>query len=96
MENQQFNEAEEILSAEELEQRKEEMLRFYTESLPYLEAQYKYEKLLTDIDHERFKRAQYNMQYAMMMQAAQSEQSSPETPAEQEEIQPKERKLKKG
>jgi hypothetical protein len=92
MENQQFNEAEEQLSAEELTARKEEMLAFYTESLPYLKAQHEYEKLLADIDHERFRRAQYGIQYAMMMQETQ------ERPAEgpESEDKPKERKLKKG
>jgi hypothetical protein len=93
MENQQFNEAEEVLTAEQLAERKEQMLTFYTESIVYLEAQYKYEKLLTDIDHERFKRAQYNLQYAMMMQQSQ-EPSQQE--AEEESSPSKERKLKKG
>ena len=95
MENQQFNEAEEVLTAEQLAERKEEMLQFYTESLPYLEAQYKYEKLLADIDHERFRRAQYSVQYAMMMQGPQGEQPEEPTPGNAPE-QPKERKLKKG
>lgn len=95
MENQQFNEAEEVLTAEQLAERKEEMLQFYTESLPYLEAQHKYEKLLADIDHERFRRAQYSMQYAMMMQGQQAEQGAePETGPGPET--PKERKLRKG
>jgi hypothetical protein len=93
MENQQFNEAEEVLTAEQLAERKEQMLTFYTESIVYLEAQYKYEKLLTDIDHERFKRAQYNLQYAMMMQQSQE----PSQQEAEEELSPsKERKLKKG
>jgi hypothetical protein len=38
----------ENLSAEELDARKEEMKRFYDESVPYLESQLKYEKLLKD------------------------------------------------
>jgi hypothetical protein len=89
MENQQF---ESELSAEQLAQRKEEMLSFYKESIPYLEAQLAYEKLLADIDHERFKRAQYSMQYAMMMEAAKQEQEQ----AAKQETGTKERKLKKG
>jgi hypothetical protein len=95
MENQQFNEAEEVLTAEQLAERKEEMLQFYTESLPYLEAQHKYEKLLADIDHERFRRAQYSMQYAMMMQGPQGEQGAEPEAAPGPET-PKERKLRKG
>jgi len=70
MENQQEQE----LSHEELIARKEEMLKFYTDSLPYLEAQLKYEKLLAEIDEYRFKRTQIQMQYAMMMQTQQHEE----------------------
>jgi hypothetical protein len=67
MENQQEKE----FSAEELAQQKENMLKFYTESLPYLEAQYQYEDLLLRIDEARFKRTNIQMQYAMMAQAQQ-------------------------
>lgn len=93
MENQQFEQPEDQLSAEQLAARKEEMLAFYTESLPYLEAQFKYEKFLADIDQERFRRAQYSMQYAMMMQKGNEE---PEGLEPEEEGKTKERKLKKG
>ena len=64
MENQHV---EEQLSAEELAQRKEEMKQFYDESVPYLESQAKYEKLLTEIEEARFKRANFQYQFAMMM-----------------------------
>ena len=94
MENQQFNEAEEVLTAEQLAERKEQMLKFYTESLPYLEAQYKYEKVLADIDHERLRRTQYGMQYAMLMQEHQEEPEN-KTVSENKSEQPKERKLRK-
>ena len=88
MENQH---TEEQMSAEELTARKEEMLQFYTESLPYLEAQYKHEELLMKIDEARFKRAQFQIQYAMMMNPPQESESPEEL---REEIQ-RERKLKK-
>jgi len=71
MENQQL---EEQMTAEELAQKKEEMLSFYTESLPYLEAQYKYEELLMKLDEVRFKRTSIQMQFAMMMQGGPSEE----------------------
>ena len=64
MENQQETE----LTVEELMRKKEEMLQFYTESLPYLEAQAKYERLLAEIDESRFKRTNIQMQYARMAQ----------------------------
>ena len=70
MENQQERE----FTAEELAAQKEQMLQFYTESLPYLEAQLKYEDLLMRIDEARFKRNSIQMQWAMMMQAQQEQE----------------------
>jgi threonyl-tRNA synthetase len=67
MENQQEKE----FTVEELAAQKENMLKFYTESLPYLDAQYQYEELLLKIDEARFKRNNIQMQYAMMAQAQQ-------------------------
>ena len=57
----------EELSPEQLEARREEMKQFYEKSLPYLEAQSKYEKLLTDVEESRYKRATMQLQYANMM-----------------------------
>ena len=57
----------ENLSPEELAAKKEEMLQFYEESMPYLEAQLKYEKMLSEIDEMRLKRTQIQMAYAQMM-----------------------------
>jgi hypothetical protein len=68
MENQQMNEE---LSPEQLEARRDEMKVFYEKSLPYLEAQAKYEKLLTDVEEARYKRATMQLQYASMMAATQ-------------------------
>jgi len=58
----------ENMSNEELTQKKEEMLSFYVDSLPYLQAQLDYENILSKIDEVRFKRANIQMQFAMMMQ----------------------------
>jgi hypothetical protein len=88
MENQQERE----LTAEELAAQKEQMLQFYTESLPYLEAQLKYEQTLLAIDEARFKRTNIQMQYAMMAQAQQENMFKEEEETEEE---PKARKLKK-
>jgi hypothetical protein len=85
---------EQELTQEELQMRKEEMLQFYTESMPYLEAQFKHEELLMKIDETRFKRAQYQIQYAMLMNPPHGEESPEELHAELEKEQ-KERKLKK-
>jgi hypothetical protein len=70
MENQQ---GEEQLTPEQLEARREEMRTFYENSVPYLEAQSKYERLLTEVEESRYKRASMQMQYANMMAAAQHE-----------------------
>jgi hypothetical protein len=64
MEKQQERE----LTAEEMAAQKEQMLQFYTESLPYLEAQLKYEDVLMKIDEVRFRRSSIQMQWAMMAQ----------------------------
>ena len=85
MENQQETE----LTVEELMQKKEEMLQFYTESLPYLEAQAKYEKLLAEIDESRFKRTNIQMQYAMMAQQNQEHGEAGERYKMEEEESPK-------
>jgi hypothetical protein len=87
------------LTHEELAARKEEMKQFYLESHPYLEAQAKYEKLLTEIEEARFKRATIQIQWANIM-AAQQEQDTSDREEEEEKgvEQPfptTERKLKK-
>jgi hypothetical protein len=68
MENQHNDEQ---LSPEQLEARRDEMKQFYEKSLPYLEAQAKYEKLLTEVEQARYQRATMQIQYANMMAAAQ-------------------------
>ena len=71
MEKQQERE----LTAEEMAAQKEQMLQFYTESLPYLEAQLKYEDVLMKIDEVRFRRSSIQMQWAMMAQQENEEGS---------------------
>jgi predicted transcriptional regulator len=68
MENQQQMEQ---LTPEQLEARRKEMQTFYESSIPYLEAQSKYERLLTEIEESRYKRATMQFQYASMMAATQ-------------------------
>ena len=75
MENQQDERA---FTQEEVDAKREEMLKFYTESLTYLEAQLKYETILMNIDEVRFKRAQFQIQYAMMMAPPEEEENNEE------------------
>jgi len=79
----------ENLSPEELTAKKEEMLQFYKESMPYLEAQFEYEKMLSEIDEMRLKRTQIQMAYAQMMAPPEEEDVMP-----QPEETSKKRKLK--
>jgi hypothetical protein len=92
--NQQMPEMENM-TPEQLAARKEEMLSFYTDSLPYLTAQYEYETILSKIDEVRFKRANIQMQFAMMMQEPKDEEFGEDTEPTDPANAPKERKLKK-
>jgi hypothetical protein len=95
MENQQERE----FTAEDLAAQKEQMLQFYTESLPYLEAQGKYEEALLKIEEARFKRTSIQMQYAMMAQAQQeAETEGSDNDIDKEPSIPEQgkRKLRKG
>jgi|11_taG_2_1085331.scaffolds.fasta_scaffold24364_1 hypothetical protein len=88
----------ENLSSEELALKKEEMLQFYKESMPYLEAQFEYEKMLSEIDEMRLKRTQIQMAYAQMMAPVEEEPESNEMmndlTSEMPEPSSKKRKLK--
>jgi hypothetical protein len=94
MENQQERE----FTAEEMAAQKEQMLQFYTESLPYLEAQLKYEQMLFAIDEVRFKRTNIQMQYAMMAQAQEEAELEEESDIDNQPTTPEQgkRKLRKG
>lgn len=94
MENQQ-------LTPEQMEEKKKEMMAFYEESMPYLEAQFKYEKILADIDEVRLKRTQIQMQFAMLaqqnpeMEEDEEEYEAPVKPIKEEAKPTSSRKLKK-
>jgi len=81
----------ENLSPEELAQKKEDMLKFYTDSMPYLEAQLSYETKLSEIDEMRLKRTQIQMAYAQMMSPPEDD----EVPTPPEQAPKKKRTLKK-
>jgi hypothetical protein len=96
MENVNQQEPEVELTAEELAVRKEEMLKFYTESLPYLKAQAEYEKTLCEIDEARFKRTTIQYQYAMFMQQQEEQPEGADNDIDNSpEIPEQGRKLKK-
>jgi hypothetical protein len=80
------------------------MKEFYEKSLPYLKSQAEYEKLLTEVEESRFKRANMQIQYANMMTEVQGpeesdEQVTPSFPNSKPETKApagKSKKLKKG
>lgn len=63
------------MTAEQLEEQKEKMLEFYKSSMPYLNAQLEYEKMLLQIDETRFKRSSIQYQFAMMMNPQNQEEN---------------------
>ena len=73
----------ETLTAEQMHQKKEEMINFYKDSMPYLEAQHSYEEMLCKIDEVRFKRANIQYQFAMM-NAGPEEEEETSNPVEEE------------
>jgi hypothetical protein len=92
--NQQMPEMEDM-TPEQIAERKAEMLAFYTDSLPYLQAQFEYESVLSRIDEVRFKRANIQMQFAMMMNGSKEQEETDEPETTDSPNAPKERKLKK-
>jgi hypothetical protein len=92
--NQQMPEMEDM-TPEQIAERKAEMLAFYTDSLPYLQAQFEYESVLSRIDEVRFKRANIQMQFAMMMNGSKEQEENEEPETTDSPNAPKERKLKK-
>ena len=95
MENQQDQEN---MSVEQLAQRKADMLNFYQDSIPYLEAQLNYEDMLLKIDEARFKRSNVQFQYAMMMnhqEEAEKETEGSDFDIDNKELPLKKRQLKK-
>ncbi len=81
----------ENLTADELTARKQDMKQYFEESIPYLEAQVKYEKLLSDIAEFKFKRFQWDAQLSMNMYQMQNPE---EADSEDPEAPVPERKLK--
>lgn len=74
----------ETLTAEQMHQKKEEMINFYKDSMPYLQAQHSYEEMLCKIDEVRFKRANIQYQFAMMNAGPEEEEEENVKPINQE------------
>jgi hypothetical protein len=83
------------MSAEELDKKKKEMLKYYKDSLPYLKAQIEYEEALANLDEIRLKRVRLQHEFAYLTQAPESEsEENLEKEINQATKEKKEKKLK--
>lgn len=89
----------EKLTPEQLKKRRDDLITYYKNQTAVLEAQFKYESVMADIEEQRVKRMTMIMRQAQMAAPEQEEEEEEEllneTPTpEPEAAQPKERKLK--
>jgi len=96
--NKETNEAPQM-TEQQVREWREKMTGYYTDQLPLLEVQKKYESLLADIEEARARRMTMSIRLAQMMSGPDEEEEStpaapPEQPKEQPKEQPVERKLK--
>jgi hypothetical protein len=62
-----MEENKELLTPEEVKERKEKLTQYYTEQVEFLTVQLKYETLVTDIEEQRAKRLQFQVMVANML-----------------------------
>jgi hypothetical protein len=79
-----MEENKEVLTPEEVKERKEKLIEYYTEQVNFLTVQLKYETLVTDIEEQRAKRLQFQVMVANML-----------APDDEEEVEEKPRGLKR-
>ena len=90
----------EQLTPEQLKKRRDDLITYYKNQTLVLEAQFKYESVMADIEEARVKRMTMIMRQAQMAAPQQEEEEEEEPSAEPnltpepEPEQPKERKLK--
>ena len=91
----------EQLTPEQLKKRRDDLINYYKNQTLVLEAQFKYESVMADIEEQRVKRMTMIMRQAQMAAPQQDEEEEEDPSAESnltpepEPQQPKERKLKK-
>jgi hypothetical protein len=88
----------EQLTPEQLKKRRDDLITYYKNQTLVLEAQFKYESVMADIEEQRVKRMTMIMRQAQMAAPQQDEEEEEDPSAESnltpEPEQPKERKLK--
>ena len=62
-----MEENKEVLTPEEVKERKEKLTQYYTEQVEFLTVQLQYETLVTDIEEQRAKRLQFQVMVANML-----------------------------
>lgn len=68
------------LTPEEVKERKEKLVQYYTEQVEFLTVQLEYETLVTQIEEQRAKRLQYQVMVAnMLAEDPEEEESQPRT-----------------
>lgn len=67
------------LTPEEVKERKEKLVQYYTEQVEFLTVQLEYETLVTQIEEQRAKRLQYQVMVANML-ADEPEEEEEEKP----------------
>jgi len=68
------------LTPEEVKERKEKLVQYYTEQVEFLTVQLEYESLVTQIEEQRAKRLQYQVMVAnMLADEPEEEEEKPRT-----------------
>lgn len=56
----------EVMSEKDMEKRRKELIKFYSDELPLLEKRAQYEEMLTKIEEQKFARFQIRVAFAQM------------------------------
>jgi hypothetical protein len=75
-----MEENKEVLTPEEVKERKEKLTQYYTEQVEFLTVQLQYETLVTDIEEQRAKRLQFQVMVANMLAPDDEEEEVEEKP----------------
>jgi hypothetical protein len=75
-----MEENKEVLTPEEVKERKEKLTQYYTEQVEFLTVQLQYETLVTDIEEQRAKRLQFQVMVANMLAPDDDEEEVEEKP----------------
>ena len=67
------------LTPEEVKERKEKLIQYYTEQVDFLTVQLEYETLVTAIEEQRAKRVQFQVMVANMLAQEEEEDLKPRT-----------------